>query len=80
MLQGGSELDTAQCPVNQWIVSGEPVMSENDPTVGVQRGNIECHWGDIARGKSDREVGCFGDYSGGCTVEQTENDQRYRVA
>ena len=58
MLQGGSELDTAQCPVNQWIVSGEPVMSENDPTVGVQ-------WGDIARGKSDREVGCFGDYGGG---------------
>ena len=73
MLQGGSELDTAQYPVNQWIVSGEPVMSENDPTVGVQ-------WGDIARGKLDREVSCFGDYSGGGTVEQTENDWRDRVA
>ena len=48
-------------------------MSENDPTVGVQRG-------DIASRKSDREVGCFGDYSGGGTVEQMENDQRYRVA
>ena len=48
-------------------------MSENDPTVGVQ-------WGDIARGKLDREVSCFGDYSGGGTVEQTENDWRDRVA
>ena len=48
-------------------------MSENDPTVRVQRG-------DIARGKSDREVGCFSDYSGGGTIEQMENDQRDRVA
>ena len=73
MLQGGSELNTAQYPVNQQIVLGEPVMSENDPTVGVQ-------WGDIARGKSDREVGCFSDYSGGGTVEQTENDWRDSIA
>ena len=69
LLQGGSELDTAQCPVNQWIVSGEPVTSENDPTVGVQRGDIECHQGDIAGGKSDRKVSCFGDYSGGGTIK-----------
>ena len=55
-------------------------MSENNPTVGVQWGDIECHQGDIAGGKLDREVGCFGDYSGGGTVEQMENDQRYRVA
>ena len=48
-------------------------MSENNPTVGVQRG-------DITRGKSDREVSCFSDYSGGGTVKQTENDRRYRVA
>ena len=73
MLQGGSELDTAQYPVNQQIVSGEPVMSENNPAVGVQRG-------DIATGKSDKEVSCFGDYSGGGTVEQMENDWRDRVA
>ena len=51
-------------------------MSENDPTVRVQQGDIECHQGDIARGKLDREVGCFSDYSGGGTVEQTENDRR----
>ena len=69
MLQGGSELDTAQCPVNQWIVLGEPVMSENDPTVGVQQGDIEFHQGDVARGKLDRKVACFSDYSGGGTVK-----------
>ena len=55
-------------------------MSKNDPTVGVQQGDIECHWGDITRGKSDREVGCFGDYSGGGTVEQMEDDQRDSIA
>ena len=55
-------------------------MSENNPTVGVQWGDIECHQGDITRGKSDRVVSCFGDYSGGGIVPQTENDQRDRVA
>ena len=37
-------------------------MSENDPTVRVQQG-------DVTRGKSDREVSCFGDYGGGGTIE-----------
>ena len=69
MLQGGSELDTAQCPVNQRIVLGEPVMSENDPAVRVQWGDIKWHRGDIARGKLDRKVGCFGDYDGGGMVK-----------
>ena len=44
-------------------------MSKNDPTVRVQQGDIQCHWGDIAGGKSDREVGCFSDYGGGGTVK-----------
>ena len=25
-------------------------MSENNPAIGVQRGDIKCHWGDIAEG------------------------------
>ena len=69
MLQGGSELDTAQCPVNQQIVSGEPVVSKNDPAIRVQQGNIKCHQGDIAEGKLDKKVGCFGDCRGGGTIE-----------
>ena len=74
MSESGGELGAGTCcrgVLNSILlnaqVSGEPVMSENDPTVGVQQG-------DIARGKLDREVGCFGDYSGGGTIEQTEDD------
>ena len=44
-------------------------MSENDPAIGVQQGDIKCHQGDIAGGKSDRKVGCFSNYGGGGTVE-----------
>ena len=62
LLQGGSELNTAQYPVNQRIVSGESVMSKNDPAIRVQ-------WGDITGGKLDRKVGFFSDYGGCGTVE-----------
>ena len=44
-------------------------MSENDPAVRVQWGDIKWHRGDIARGKLDRKVGCFGDYDGGGMVK-----------
>ena len=44
-------------------------MSKNDPAIRVQQGNIKYHQGDIAGGKSDRKVSCFGDYCGGGTIE-----------
>ena len=48
-------------------------MSKNDPAIRVQQGDIKCHRGDIARGKSDRKVSCFSDYGGGGTIKQCQD-------
>ena len=41
------EIYTAQYPVNQWIVVGEPVVSKDDLAFRIQWGQIEVHGGNF---------------------------------
>src|ERR1700683_3988202 len=43
------EGDTAQYPVNQRIVAGEPVVSQHYGTRGIKRSYVECKRSDMSR-------------------------------
>ena len=48
-------------PVNQWIVSGELVVSKNQRAGKIKRSDIEVQIHTITSGKNYRQVGNFGD-------------------
>jgi len=48
-------------PVNQWIVSGEPVVSKNQRAGKIKQSDIEVQIHIITGGKNYGQVGNFGD-------------------
>ena len=48
-------------PVNQWIVSGEPVVSKDQRARRIKQSDIEVQINTIPSGKNYRQVGNFGD-------------------
>ena len=48
-------------PVNQWIVSGEPVVSKDQRAGRIKWSNIEVQIHTITGGKNYGQVGNFGD-------------------
>ena len=73
-LQQRAELDTAQYPVNQWIVVGEPVVSQHCNTACLQRSYIECDGLLVAWRKAEQKVNSGAD-DGVCgAVEKSEGD------
>jgi len=48
-------------PVNQWIVSGEPVVSKDQRAGRIKRSDIEVQIHTITSGKYYEQVGNFGD-------------------
>src|SRR3984957_20957722 len=42
--------NTAQYPVNQRIVVGEPVVSKDHYARGIEHSYIKCEWGDMSGG------------------------------
>jgi hypothetical protein len=60
-LMWGLQLDIAQYPVNQRIVAGEPVVSQNYNTSQVERGYIEVQCLNFSGWKLDRHCKCLSD-------------------
>ena len=48
-------------PVNQWIVSGEPVVSKDQRVGKIKQSDIEIQIHTITSGKNYRQVGNFED-------------------
>ena len=48
-------------PVNQWIVSGKPVVFKDQRAGGIKQSDIEVQIHTITGGKYDGQVGNFGD-------------------
>ena len=72
------EGNAARNPVNQWIVVGEPAMSQDDGTGAIQRSDIERRWSDLTRGEVDREVNGLHNCGVGSPIEQMELKRRHR--
>ena len=63
-------------PVNQWIVSGKPVVSKNQRAGRIKRSDIEVQIHTITGGKFYRQVGNFGDGAVWWTIKQAESNWR----
>ena len=48
-------------PVNQWIMSGEPVVSKNQRAGGIKQSDIEVQIHTITGGKNYGQIGNFRD-------------------
>ena len=64
------ERDTTQYPVNQWIILGEPVMSQNCVTTSIQRSYKERNRMLFFSRKTDQEVDGLSDFGVGGTIEE----------
>ena len=62
--------------VNQWIVSGEPVVSKDQRAGRIQWSDIEVQIYTITGGKNYGQVGNFGDDAVWWTIKQAESNQR----
>ena len=63
-------------PVNQWIVSGKPVVSKDQRVGGIKRSDIEVQIHTITGGKYYGQVGNFRDSAVRWTIKQAESNQR----
>ena len=63
-------------PVNQWIVSGEPVVSKNQRAERIKQSDIEVQIHTITSGKSYGQVGNFGDNAVWWAIKQAESNRR----
>ena len=61
-------------PVNQWIVSGEPVVSKDQRVGRIKWSNIEVQIHTITGGKNYGQVGNFGDGAIWWSIKQAENN------
>ena len=62
--------------VNQWIVSGEPVVSKDQRAGRIKQSNIEVQIHTITSRKYYGQVGNFGDSAVWWTIKQAESNQR----
>jgi len=69
------EFNVTQNPVNQQIVVGEPAMSEDQHTGGIQQSYIECFRVDFACGELNVEFNGFGNEGVHRTVQEVEFKQ-----
>ena len=77
-LRGCPEGNAARNPVNQWIVAGEPAMSQDDGAGAIQRSDIKRRQSDLTRGEADREVNGLHNCGVGSPIEQAELKRRHR--
>ena len=63
-------------PVNQWIVSGEPVVSKDQRAGRIKRSDIEVQIHTITGGKNYGQVGNFGDGAVWWAIKQAESNRR----
>ena len=63
-------------PVNQWIVSGKPVVSKNQRAGRVKQSYIEVQIYTITSGKNHEQVGNFRDGTVRWTIKQAESNRR----
>lgn len=75
-----SEANVAQYPINQWIVAGEPNVSKNEGTRGIQQRYIKCVGGNITRWEVDTELYSLGDGSFGAVIEELELEWSNRAS
>ena len=75
-LQRWTEVYQPIYPVNQWIVSGEPVVSKDQRAGRIKRSDIEVQIHTITSGKNYGQVGNFGDGAVWWTIKQAESNQR----
>ena len=75
-LQRWTEVYRPIYPVNQWIVSGEPVVSKNQRAERIKQSDIEVQIHTITSGKNYGQVGNFGDGAIWWTIKQVECNWR----
>ena len=63
-------------PVNQWIVSGKPVVSKDQRAGRIKQSDIEVQIHTITSGKYYGQVGNFGDGAVWWTIKQVESNWR----
>ena len=73
------ENDTAQYPVNQWIVVGEPVVSKNQRTRRVKQSDVESNVECFTCGKLYREIYGLSDNGVASSINQLKFNGGYRV-
>ena len=73
------EFNAAFNPVNQWIVVGEPVVSEHEGATQVQGGDIKIHGLLLTRQKVYVQFNCLSDYRVTGAVNKTESDSGYGI-
>ena len=62
--------------VNQWIVSGKPVVSKDQRAGRIKQSDIEVQIHTITGGKNYGQVGNFGDSAVWWTIKQVESNRR----
>ena len=73
----GLESNTAQYPVNRWIVAGEPVVAEYRRTAAVQRSYIESNCLKFASWKMDWNHSSLSDGSISRTIKKFQRNGGY---
>src|SRR6266481_6240991 len=76
---GGMESDAVCCPVNRWIVSGEPAVSQYDHAVGIEGRDIEVHVLLLPGRKAYVQFNCLHDYGVTGAINKTESDGRLEL-
>ena len=66
-----AERDTAQYPVNQRIISGEPVVSQDCGAASIQQSYIELNGVMFPRRETDQEVNGVSDFGVRGAVEKS---------
>ena len=75
-LQRWTEVYQPIYPVNQWIVSGKPVVSKDQRAGRIKRSDIEVQIHTITGGKIHGQVGNFGDGAVWWAIKQAESNWR----
>jgi hypothetical protein len=76
MQAGGLEGNTAQYPVNQWIVAGEPVVAKDYQACSIERGYIESNCLSFSGGELDREIHFLHNSSISGSIEKFQRNWR----
>ena len=75
-LKRWTEVYQSLYPVNQWIVSGKPVISKDQRAGRIKRSDIEVQIYTITSGKYYGQVGNFGDGAVWWAIKQVESNRR----